>query len=103
MPRKALSQLEQEATKSEWNYNKDTHENYKVILVTLKSTFKCVTNKAYHMSGNTTLMSDGFGNQNLFTILQCLCLMYGKATIQEMEQKLLNSTIPWTAMSPSKS
>ena len=45
--------------------------------------------KAYHTTGNTGIMGDGFGQLTLFDILQRLRKTYGRANIQEIEAKLL--------------
>ena len=45
--------------------------------------------KAYHTTGNTGIMGDGFGKLSPFDILQRLIKKYGRANIQEIEAKLL--------------
>ena len=45
--------------------------------------------KAYHTTGNTGIMGDGFGKLTPFEILQRLQKTYGRANIQEIEAKLL--------------
>ena len=55
----------------------------------LKATFERVINKAYHTTGNTGIMGDGFGQLSPFDTLQRLCKKYGRANIQEIEAKLL--------------
>ena len=56
----------------------------------LKSTFERVIEKAYHTTGNTGIMGDGFGQLTPFEILQHLRKTYGRANIQEIEAKLLH-------------
>ena len=63
---------------------------YDVILMALKATFERVIDKAYHTTGNTVIMGDGFGQLTPYDILQRLCKMYGRANIQEIEAKLLH-------------
>ena len=60
----------------------------------LKATFERVIDKAYHTTGNTGIMGDGFGQLNLFKILQRLRKTYGRANIQEIEAKLLHLKNP---------
>ena len=45
--------------------------------------------KAYHTTGNTIIMGDGFGQLTPFDILQRLRKTYGRENIQEIEAKLL--------------
>ena len=56
----------------------------------LKATFERVIEKAYHTTGNTGIMGDGFGKLTPFEILQRLQKTYGRANIQEIEAKLLH-------------
>ena len=49
-----------------------------------------MTDKAYHTTGNTGIMGDGFGQLTPFEILQRLRKTYGQANIQEIEAKLLH-------------
>ena len=60
----------------------------------LKSTFERVIDKAYHTTGNTGIVGDGFGQLTLFEILQRLRKTYGQANIQEIEAKLLHLNNP---------
>ena len=60
----------------------------------LKSTFERVIDKAYHTTGNTGIMGDGFGQLTPFEILQKLRKTYGRAKIQEIESKLLQLNNP---------
>ena len=60
----------------------------------LKSTFERVIDKAYHTTGNTGIMGDGFGQLTPFEILQRLRKTYGRANIQEIEVKLLHLNNP---------
>ena len=56
----------------------------------LKSTFERLIDKAYHTTGNTGIMGDGFGKITPFEILQRLRKTYGRANIQEIESKILH-------------
>ena len=60
----------------------------------LKATFERVIDKAYHTTGNTGIMGDGFGQLTPFEILQRLRKTYGRANIQEIEAKLLHLNNP---------
>ena len=60
----------------------------------LKATFKIVIDKAYHTTGNTGIMGDGFGQLTPFEILQRLRKTYGQANIQDIEVKLLHLKNP---------
>ena len=60
----------------------------------LKATFKRVIDKAYHTTGNTGLMGDGFGQLTPFGILQRLQKTFGRVNIQEIEAKLLHLQNP---------
>ena len=48
----------------------------------LKATFERVIDKAYHTTGNTGIVGDGFGKLTPFEILQQLRKTYGRANIQ---------------------
>ena len=48
----------------------------------LKATFKIMIDKAYHTTGITGIMGDGFGQLTPFKILQCLQKKHGRANIQ---------------------
>ena len=52
---------DQEQAKGEYNYQKKISDSYDVILMVLKAIFERVIDKAYHTTGNTGIMCDGFG------------------------------------------
>ena len=56
----------------------------------LQAKFERVIDKAYHTTGNTDIMGDGFGQLTPFEILQRLRKTYGRENIQEIEAKLLH-------------
>ena len=56
----AITSEDQEQSKGEFKYKKEISDSYDVILMALKSTFKQVIDKAYHTTGNTGIMGDGF-------------------------------------------
>ena len=60
----------------------------------LKATFERVIDKTYHTTGNTGIMGDGFRKLTPFEILQRLRKTYGRANIQEIEEKLLHLNNP---------
>ena len=60
----------------------------------LKSTFKRLVDKAYHTTGNTGIMGDGFGQLTPFKILQHLPNTYGRANIKGIEAKLIHLNNP---------
>ena len=60
----------------------------------LKAISERVIDKAYHTTGNTGIMGDGFGQLTPFKILQRLRKTYGQANIQEIEAKLLHLNNP---------
>ena len=68
----------------------------------LKSTFERVIDKAYHTTGNTGIMGEGFGQLTPFEILQKLRKTYGRANIQEIESKLLQLNNPMDRNLPVK-
>ena len=55
----------------------------------LKFTFERVIDKAYHTTGNTGIMGEGFRQLTPFKIFQKLRKTYGRANIQEIEPKFL--------------
>ena len=63
-------------------------------MMEIKSTFERAIDKAYHTTGNTGIMGDGFGQLTPFEILQRLNKTYGQANIKEIEAKLLHFNNP---------
>ena len=94
MPTTAITMGDQEQAKGEFKYKKEIFNSYDVILMALKSTFERVIDKAYHTTGNTVIMGDGFRQLTPFKILQKLRKTYGRANIQEIESKLLQLNNP---------
>ena len=85
---------DQEQSKGEFKYKKEISNSYDVILMALKSTFERVIDKAYHTTGNTGIMGEGFGQLTPFEILQKLRKTYDRANIQEIELKLFQLNNP---------
>ena len=77
----AISTGQQEQAKGEYKYKKEISDTYDVILMALKATFERVIYKAYHTTGNTGIMGDGFGQLTPYDILQSLQKMYRRANI----------------------
>ena len=94
MPMRAITSGDQEQAKGEYKYKKEISDSYDVILMALKAIFERVIDKAYHTTGNTGIMGDGFGQLTSFEILQRLQKIYGRANIQEIEAKLLHLNNP---------
>ena len=69
MPTRAITTCDQEQAKGEYKYKKEISDSYDVISMALKATFERVTEKAYHTTGNTGIMGDGFGQLTPFEIL----------------------------------
>ena len=80
----AISTGHQEQAKGEFKYKKEISDSYNVILMALKATFERVIDKAYHTTGNTGIMGDGFGQLTPYDILQRLRKTYGRVYIQEI-------------------
>ena len=80
--------------KWEYKHKKEISDSYDVILMELKATLERVIDKAYHTTGNTGIMGDGFGQLIPFKILQRLQKTYERANIQEIEAKLLHLNNP---------
>ena len=94
MPNTAITTIDQEQAKGEYKYKRELLDSYEIITITLKATFERVIDPAYHTTGNTGIMGDGFGQLVPFAILQKLRQSYGRATIQEIEAKLLQLNTP---------
>ena len=90
----AITLGDREQSKGEFKYKKEISDSYDVIVMALKSTFEQVIDKAYHTTGNTGIMGDGFGQLTPFKILQKLQKTYGRANIQEIKSKLLQLNNP---------
>ena len=82
MPTRAITSGYQDQAKGEYTYKKEISNSYDVILMALKATFEIVIDKAYHTTGNNSIMGDGFGQLIPFEILQRLRKTYGRANIQ---------------------
>ena len=67
---RAITLGDQEQAKGEYKYKKEISDSYDVILMALNATFERVIDKAYHTTGNTSIMGDGFGQLTPFDILQ---------------------------------
>ena len=72
MPTRTITSGDQEQAKGEYKYKKDILDSYYVLLMALKATFERVIDKAYHTTGNTGIIGDGFGQLTPFEILQRL-------------------------------
>ena len=79
----------QEQMKGDFKYKKEISNLYNIILMALKATFERVIDKAYHITGNTSTVSDCFSQLTIFGIMQRLCEMYDRENIQEIDAKLL--------------
>ena len=79
IPLTAISTGHQEQAKGDYKYKKEISGSYDVIVMALKATFDQVIDKAYHTTGNTGIMGDGFGQLTPFEILQRLRKTYGRA------------------------
>ena len=66
IPTRAITSGDQEQAKGEYKYKKEISDLYDVILMALKATFERVIDKAYHTTGNTGIMGDGFGQLTPF-------------------------------------
>jgi len=88
MPNTAITSGDQEQAKGEYKYKRDLLDSYETINMALKTMFERVIDKAYHTTGNTGIMGNGFGQLTPFVILQRLRTSYGQATIEEVEAKL---------------
>ena len=85
IPITAISTGHQEQAKGEYKYKKEISDSYDVILMALKATFERVIDKAYHTTGNTGIIGDGFGQLTPYDILQRLRKMYRQANIEEID------------------
>ena len=94
IPITAISTGHQEQAKGEYKYKKEISYSYDVILMALKAIFERVIDKAYHTTGNTRIMGDGFRQLTPCNILQRLQKMYERANIQEIEAKLIHLNSP---------
>ena len=94
MPTRSITSGDQEQAKGEYKYKKEISDSHDVLLMALKATFKRVIDKAYHTTGNTGIMGNGFGQLTSFEILQRLRKTYGRVNIQEIEAKLLHLKNP---------
>ena len=88
MPTAAITSGDQEQAKGEYKYKRDLLDTFETINMALKTMFERVIDKAYHTTGNTGIMGNGFGQLTPFEILQRLRTSYGQATIEEVEAKL---------------
>ena len=82
IPITSISTGHQEQAKGEYKYKKEISYSYYVIVMALKATFERVIDKAYHTTGNTGIMGNGFEQLSPFDILKRLRKTYGRANIQ---------------------
>ena len=61
MPNTAITIIDQEQAKGEYKYKRELLDSQDIIMMALKATFERVINPAYHTTGNTGIMGDGFG------------------------------------------
>ena len=88
-PPKAITTGDQKAAKGECTYKHKLQESHDTIKMALKALFERVIDKAYHTTGTTGLMGNGFGQLTPYEILKKMWLMYGRPTVQEIKQNLL--------------
>ena len=94
MPTTAITSGDQEQAKGEFKYKRDLLDSYEQIVMALKAAFERVIDKAYHTTGNTGIMGEGFGQMRPYEILKKMRELYGRPTIQEIESKLLQLSTP---------
>ena len=96
----AVTDRDKQAEKAQWAYFKETHYYFKNTKTALKKMPERIIDESYHTSGNAALTETGFGAMDLYEILQRLCTMHRKGTIQDIESNLLTFQQPMERNSP---
>ena len=100
MPPTAITDRDQQAAKAQWDFLKETHNSFKNINAALKTMFERVIDPSFHTSGNAAMMATGFGTMTPPEIMARMRRLYGKATIQELENQMLSLQQPMDRNSP---
>ena len=94
MPTTAITSGDQEQANGEFRNNRALPNSDEQLNMALKATFERVIDKAYHTTGNTGIMGEGFGQIRPYEILKKMQELYGRPTIQEIEGKLQQLATP---------
>jgi hypothetical protein len=96
VPTTAITETEQKSEENRWKANKNLRDNFKNIRTALVLLFERIIDEAYHSGGTQVagLGRRGFGNDEPPDIIERLKRLYGKPSLQELDQALLRLNDP---------
>ena len=102
IPAHAITETEQKTEENKWKAEKDLQDNFENVRTALRLLFERIIDKAYHSGGTgaTGLAIRGFGNDEPPEIMARLQRLYGKPSLQELDQALLRLNDPMDRNQP---
>ena len=102
IPAVAITETEQRSKENKWKAEKDLRDNFDNVRTALRLLFERIIDPAYHSGGTGTggLARRGFGNDEPPDILARLQRLYGKPSLQELDQALLRLNDPMDRNQP---
>jgi hypothetical protein len=96
IPSTAITETEQKSEENRWKANKNLRDTFKNIRTALILLFERIIDEAYHSGGTQVagLGRRGFGNDEPPDIIARLKRLYGKPSLQELDQALLRLNDP---------
>ena len=96
IPTLAITETEQKTAENRWKANKSLRDNFKNVHTALTLLFERIIDEAYHSGGTGVagLVRREFGNDEPPDILARLKRLYGKPSLQELDQALLRLNDP---------
>ena len=104
IPTIAITDTEQKTAENRWKANKSLRDNFKNVRTALILLFERIIDEAYHSGGTGVagLARRGFGNDEPPDILSRLKRLYGKPSLQELDQALIRLNDPMDRNQPVK-
>ena len=98
----AITETEQKTEERKWKAEKDLRDNFDNVRTALRLLFERIIDQAYHSGGTGTgdLARRGFGNDEPPDILARLYRLYGKPSLQELDQALMRLNDPMDRNQP---
>ena len=102
IPAIAITEMEQKTEENKWKAKKELRETFENVRTALSLLFERIIDQAYHSGGTGAvgLARRGFGNDEPPDIYARLQRLYGKPTIQELDQALLRLNEPMDRNQP---
>ena len=102
IPMLTITETEQKTEERKWKAEKDLRDNFENVRTALRLLFERIIDQAYHSGGTGTggLARRGFGNDEPPDILARLQRLYGKPSLQELDQALMRLNDPMDRNQP---